>query len=101
MQCWPSSYHPNRRYEIVLGRLRIGHCRFTHQFLLAGSNPPVCDYCQVALTVEHILVDCLKYRQQRNRFGLEGKPIGALLGELVEVENLMKFLKEINIFYEI
>ena len=101
VQCWPSSYHPNRRYEIVLSRLRIGHCRLTHQFLLAGSNPPVCAYCQVTLTVEHILVDCPKYRLERRRFGLENQAISILLGESVEVESLMRFLKVIGLFYEI
>ena len=101
VQCWPSSYHPKRRYETILSRLRIGHSRLTHQFLLAGSNPPVCAYCQVTLTVEHILVDCPNYRLQRSRFGLLGKGIEAILGEYVEVENLMNFLKKIDVFYEI
>ena len=101
VQCWPSSFHQNRRYEKVLSRLRIGHCKLTHQFLLEGSSPPVCAYCQVTLTVEHILVDCQKYRQQRSKFGMQGKSLEVLLGESVEVENLMTFLKEINIFYEI
>ena len=101
VQCWPSSFHPIRRYETILSRLRIGHCRLTHQFLLAGSNPPVCAYCQVTLTVEHILVDCPQYRPQRSRFSLQDKEIQIILGDDVEVENLMNFLKEIEVFYEI
>ena len=101
VQCWPSSYHPNRRYEIIISRLRIGHCRLTHQFLLSGSNPPVCGYCQVTLTVEHILVDCPRYENQRLKYGLQGRAISILLGESAEVESLISFLKEIGLFYEI
>ena len=101
VQCWPSSFHQNRRYEKVLSRLRIGHCKLTHQFLLEGSTPPVCAYCQVTLTVEHILVDCPKYRQQRRKYGMQGKSLEVVLGESVEVENLMTFLKEIDIFYKL
>ena len=102
VQCWPSSFHPNRRYEIILSRLRIGHCKLTHQFLMEGGTPPVCDSCRgVVLTVEHILVECPKYRPQRIKFGLQGQSLKILLGDSLDVELLMEFLKEINIFYEI
>ena len=32
---WQSSTQPNRRYEVVLCRLRIGHTRLTHSYLLS------------------------------------------------------------------
>ena len=98
---WPSSYHPNRRFERTLSRLRIGHSHVTHKFLLEGANPPICNYCKVLLTIEHILVECPQYCQQRQHHGMEGKSLLLLLGEDVEIDSLMAFLKDISLFYDI
>ena len=98
---WPSSCHPNRRYEKVLSRLRIGHTRLTHKFLLGGGNAPECDHCHSLLTVEHILVHCGKYRDERRKYHHDGKSVENILSENVDLDKLMGFLKEINLFYEI
>ena len=42
---WQSSFHRDRRIEIVSTRLRIGHCRLTHGFILDGGSAPVCAHC--------------------------------------------------------
>ena len=98
---WPSSCHPNRRYEKVLTRLRIGHTRLTHKFLLGRGDAPECDHCRTLLTVEHILVHCGKYRDKRHKYHLDGRSIEEILNENVILDKLMGFLKEINLFYEI
>ena len=38
----------------LLNRLRIGHTRLTHSYLLSGDDLPECGTCQCALTVKHI-----------------------------------------------
>ena len=43
---WQSSFHRDRRIEIVLTRLRIGHCRLTHGFIPDGGSDPVCAHCE-------------------------------------------------------
>ena len=98
---WASSYHPNRRYERALSRLRIGHTHLTHKHILSRDNPPVCDQCRVTLTVEHILVECPNFNPERRVNGLEGKSLKILLGEDVDIDSLMSFLKDIHIFYEV
>ena len=55
---WPSSFQSNQRYEKILTRLRIGHTHLTHQYILKGDSPPVCDHCLELLTVKHLLADC-------------------------------------------
>ena len=42
-----------RNKEVILCRLRIGHTRFTHGFLMCGEPQPFCDDCLVPLTVKH------------------------------------------------
>ena len=57
---WPPSFHCDRSIEIVLTRLRIGHCRLMHSFILDGGSGPVCAHCDNILTVEHVLVHCTR-----------------------------------------
>jgi len=40
-----------RRDSVLLNRLRIGHTRLTHSFLLSGDDIPECGTCQCPLTV--------------------------------------------------
>ena len=49
----------SRRDTVLLNRLRIGHTRLTHSFLLSGDDLPECGTCQYPLTVKHILVEML------------------------------------------
>ena len=58
---WASSTRVIRREEIVLCRLRLGHTRLTHSFILDRETRPECLQCDRYLTVPHILLDCLKY----------------------------------------
>ena len=101
IECWSSSFNPNRKIEIVLTRLRIGHTRLTHQFILEGGDPPVCDNCATTLSVKHILVGCPMFSRQRLKYNLDGKTINEILGDEADVDALVCFLQEIAIFNEI
>ena len=46
-----------RREEVVLTRLRIGHTRITHSWLLNRDEQPNCTGCDVPFTVKHFLLD--------------------------------------------
>ena len=58
---WQSSFHRDRRIEIMLTRLRIGNSKLTHSYLLDNSSAPECAHCGSELTIEHILVHCTRY----------------------------------------
>ena len=98
VEVWPSSFQKERRVEIVLTRLRIGHTWLTHKYILEGGSAPLCAGCDVALTVEHILVHCSTYHAQRRRFGLFGKSISQILDDEADVNALVKFLKATGLF---
>ena len=57
-----------RRYETALVRLRIGHTRLTHEFLMCGGVRPSCNDCMVPLTIKHLLVECPSLSNLRSRF---------------------------------
>jgi len=55
------TYRLPRRDECIIHRLRIGHTYFTHGFLLRKEDPPEGIACQLPLTVEHILLNCIDF----------------------------------------
>ncbi|GBN94087.1 hypothetical protein AVEN_66229-1 [Araneus ventricosus] len=59
---------PVRMLDVKLNRLRIGHTRLTHKYLLFGERCPACTTCHVNLTVHHILVECPVFSNHRSRF---------------------------------
>ena len=88
---------------MILTRLRIGHTRLTHGFLLTSGDErqvPFCHTCRSTVTVKHVLVDCLNFSQERGRCGLAGKSMSELLGESCVVSDLMRFLQLANLYHQ-
>ncbi|GBN85376.1 hypothetical protein AVEN_45877-1 [Araneus ventricosus] len=57
-----------REVDVKLTRLRIGHTRFTHRYLIFGERIPICSTCRVCFTVRHILVECPGFNSHRVQF---------------------------------
>ena len=62
---WDSSIRTNRREEIVLCRLGLGHTRFTHSYILDREPRPQCNTCGCPRSVEHMLIECPEFANQR------------------------------------
>ena len=96
---WTTSYSKNRRWEVVLSRLRLGHSRLTHGFLMENKPPPICQQCNTPLTIKHIFIDCQKYIQQRNKyFRLYGNNLDLKL--LLQESNIFDIKKIIGFLVE-
>jgi len=50
--------HITKVIAVVINRLRIGHSRLAHSYLLSDDDVPLCETCGLPLTVKHILVEC-------------------------------------------
>ena len=96
---WLPGLRTNRREEIVLARLRIGHSYFTHSYLLKGEEQPQCIPCNAPLTVKHLLVDCIDLAPTRERYFIVDSLI--TLFETVKIESVFEFLKEIGLYKKI
>ena len=100
---WPSSNQRYRFWETKLARLRLGHTRLTHGYLMEGRRiPPYCDGCVVPLTVYHILIECPDFVQARvSCFGRAQLTLSSVLGEsptrLYPISSLFAFLERINL----
>ena len=94
-----SAFRNLRREEVVITRLRIGHTRITHSYLLNHEEQPFCIVCNQPFTVKHILIDCIDFLQTRNKY-YRANDLPQLFQD-VPVDNILSFLKEINIFNKI
>ena len=96
-----------RKWETVLCRLRIGHTRLTHGFLMTGSNHPDCNDCLVPLTVRHILCECPTFLSLRNRYLSDCREeqgnftLSKVLGENVSfsASGIFKFIEEAGLLH--
>ena len=88
-----------RREDVVITRLRIGHTRFTHSYILNREEQPFCIVCNQNLTVKHILTDCIDFLQDRNKY-FQVRDLRQLFQD-VPVDNILSFLKDINLYNKI
>ena len=52
------AFRKSRMEQVIISRLRIGHTRLTHSFILEQEQPPQCLTCQTPYTIKHILMEC-------------------------------------------
>ena len=89
----------SRREEIVLSRLRIGHTRLTHSYLLKREDKSQCIGCDTQLTVKHFLLECIDFIDVR-RSCFQSNSLKDLFKN-VSVERILSFLKRTNLFNKI
>ncbi|XP_068224033.1 uncharacterized protein [Palaemon carinicauda] len=100
----PRAYFDMQRSrEVVLCRMRIGHTRLTHSFLMSGEHQPFCEDCLVPLTVKHILTECPNYLTERIRHKDSSGfyILSKMLGSECNVDCLFKFLMDTGLFNKI
>ena len=96
-----------RKQEIMLCRLRIGHTRITHSYLMAGEYQPHCCDCLVPLTVRHFLIECPSLVDLQNHFFQdchdeeENFILGKVIGKNCNFSRLYDFLEEAGFLLEI
>ena len=65
---WRPASRKSKREQVVISRLRIGHTRLTHFFILKQEPQAQCLTCQTTCTVKHILIECRSFAVMRKRF---------------------------------
>ena len=96
---WLPGLRTNRREEIILARLRIGHSYITYSYLPKGEEELQCIPCNALLTIKHILVDCVDLAPIRQRF-FHVDSLTTLF-DTVKFESVFDFLKEIQLYKKI
>ena len=89
----------NRKDEVIINRLRIGHTRLTHSFRMENRpHPPLCDQCEEdhELTVKHILIECNFLKIIRRRH-YDVTDLNQLF-ETVSSKRILDFVKDIGLY---
>ena len=90
----------NRRNEVKLTRLRIGHSRLTHGYYMSRGRPPECEHCRTPLSIEHILLNCQATQYIRAQLRLPNN-MQSLLGLDCPALRLIEYLIETQILDEL
>ena len=103
---WHTANRLNRCEEKALTRMRIGHTIYTHSHIYTCGNRPFCNPCQKVQTIEHIIIDCRKFQNERrmlkdfcNREHIQFE-LREILGDKNEslLQVLFQFLRNIKLF---
>ena len=99
----PSTFDANipcRRDEKIYTRLRLGHSRLTHSYLIERKPPPPCYDCNEQLSIKHILITCPSIHTERKRWLSKAGVIPADICQLfdsIPAASIIRFIKEIGI----
>lgn len=89
----------NRSTAAMITQLRTGHCGLNHYLHRFGINEsPFCECGYGKETVEHFLLECRKYKEQRKKLreaaGTGNMKVGILLGDPSKIRHTMAYIKE-------
>jgi ribonuclease HI len=94
---WQNINNYNRKDQIVITRLRLGHSRLTHLHLINKSNPPKCT-CDLHITIKHIF-ECTNYKTAIDRYKINYHSLGH--DNTDETDKIIDFLKETQLYDQI
>ena len=87
----------SRKEEVIMHRIRIGHTRLTHSYLMEGKPLPTCHFCNNArLSIKHIMLEWHRFMYPRRRHFIVRSMKD--LFETVPVRTIIAFVKDIGIF---
>ncbi|XP_026689014.1 uncharacterized protein LOC113473756, partial [Diaphorina citri] len=92
---WNPPYVINRKDQVCLIRLRIGHTNTTHVHLMKRENPPICVPCGCQITVKHILNECQNYSNVRTSLNLSSTLLSCLRDN--DISPPLEFLRRTQI----
>ena len=90
----------NRKNQVKIDRLRLGHTKITHSYLFSAEVQPICEKCNKTLTVEHVLLKCTLYDQERNSNNLPND-LKIMLSENCNTYSIVNYLKQTQLYYKL
>ncbi|XP_031341008.1 uncharacterized protein LOC116169121 [Photinus pyralis] len=95
---WKPKVKLNRKQQVIISRLRLGHTKLTHKHIYEKTPPPNCDVCDIPLSVEHILCECTKFNIERIQYGIPRDITNVFE---IDILKLLGYLENTNLLDEI
>jgi len=89
----------SRRDAVIINRLKIGHSRLKHSYLLSGEDQRTCTECDTVLTVKHILLDCPELRDVRLIY-FTGSSLKDIF-DSVDNQDIIGFIKDAHFYHQL
>jgi RNase H len=89
----------NRRDQMIITRLRIGHTRATHKYLFKTDKIKEKCNCNNDLTVDHILNNCKIFEKSRKKFKINVNTLKS--DNSKDLIRIIKYLKEIKLYNDL
>ena len=98
-----TAYRLNRREEVILARIRIGHTAVTHSPLFSKKSLNPCPKCaDENITIRHILDSCTLYSKQKHDIlGPDFRYSDTQLDDEEMCRKLFKFLRVTHLYSHI
>lgn len=61
----------SKQEQVILSRIRTGHCNFSHKHLLTRDPPPICVPCNTSLNIHHLLYYCNLFQDNRREQNID------------------------------
>ncbi|XP_065210489.1 uncharacterized protein LOC135838685 [Planococcus citri] len=98
---WKNLNHLNRREEIIITRLRIGHSKITHNHLYQKIPKPPCQFCEnEPISIQHLLFTCPKLQQTRLSLQIDPNSM-TIPDNPSEIQKFITLLKSTNLINQI
>ena len=66
----------DRTEQVIMSRIRIGHCKLNNTLKIMGKHPTGQCSCGERETVEHVIVACPRYGREKERMKIELQKTG-------------------------
>ena len=96
---WRPAFRKSRMEQFIISRLRIGHTRLTHSFILKQEQPPQCLICLTPYTIKHILMECDVLATTRERH-FKADDMRDLFKN-INMDDVLSFLREAELYLKI
>ena len=85
----------SRLDSIKILRLRFGHCKLTHEYLMNTQKSNTCLFCNTNTTsIQHIIIDCTHFNYIRSQIFITNNPLNILNNlNLKNIQLLLRYLK--------
>ena len=89
----------SRKDEIIIHRIRIGHTRLTHKYLMEDplKRVPPCNYCYLDnISIKHIMIECQHFDRIRSRY-YRATDLKDLF-ERFSLKHILEFVKQAGLY---